>query len=163
MLVAFPARADEVASDFAQLNKTEHRLMISLLTDGALSLAAGAGMMVPGGDDQAWRVAGGVTMAFGAINLALGISGTIATGREKAPATRLDLVQAAHKKALVFGINLGLDVGYAMGGSVAILASALGADHPDRWLAGGTAALIQGVALAVIDLVGVLAANKVKF
>jgi hypothetical protein len=176
LLIACPARADEatrIESDFFQLNTTEHRLMISLLANGALSLGAGAGMMIPGDNDQAFRVAGGVTLAFGAINLVLGITGTLGTARERRNHrsvdvtdlvnARRDLVASAHKKALVFGINLGLDVGYAMGGSVAMLASALGVDHPDRWLAGGTAVLIQGVALAVIDLVGVLAANQVKF
>lgn len=167
---------DALEADFSRLNSAEHRLMIGLTIDGALSTGAGAAMLATGRNDQAWRVAGGVTLSFGLINLMLGASGVVGTAREKRdflaartahganPAgARKDLFVAAQKKALVFGINLGLDVGYVMGGATAVLASRLGASHSDRWLAGGTAAMIQGVALGVIDLVGVLAARRVKF
>jgi hypothetical protein len=176
LLLSAVARADSfeaVESDFARLNTAEHRLMIGLTADGALSTAAGAGMLATGRNDQAWRVAGGVTLSFGVINLMLGTSGVVGTARERRQreaarvadllSARRDLYAAAQKKALVFGVNLGLDVGYVMGGATAVLASRLGADHPERWLAGGSAAMIQGVALGVIDLVGVLAARRVRF
>jgi hypothetical protein len=78
------ARADsleELDRDRARLNRTEHSLMVGLLADGAISTAAGVAMLVPGRDDQAWRVAGGVTLSFGAINLVLGVTGTLGTAR----------------------------------------------------------------------------------
>ncbi len=179
---ALPARADTLdaaevlGADEARLNRTEHRLMLGLLSDGAISVAAGAGLLAPGNNDQAWRVAGGVTLTFGVIDVVLGISGTLGTARElrnfiaAQPAHRADLVSARRagvaapqKKATVFALNLGLDVGYITGGSVAILASQLGVDHSGRWLAGGSAAAIQGLALGVIDLVGMLAAQRIHF
>jgi hypothetical protein len=179
LLLTAVARADSIEAletDFSRLNSAEHRLMIGLTIDGALSLGAGAGMMATGRNDQAWRVAGGVTLSFGVINLMLGVSGVVGTARERREylargaehstdltRARRDLFAAAQKKALVFGVNLGLDVGYVMGGATAVLTSRLGADHSERWLAGGTAAMLQGVALGVIDLLGVLAARRVKF
>ena len=79
-------------------------------------------------------------------------------------AARRELVLAAHKKAVVFALNLGLDVAYVTGGSVAILASQLGVDHPARWLAGGLAAAAGGwPALGASTRWGALAAQKVHF
>jgi hypothetical protein len=66
---------------------------------------------------------------------------------------------AAHK-GVVFAVNLGLDCGFVLAGLTAITASRLSVDHPDRWLAGGIATVIQGVFAGLIDLTGTLAARR---
>jgi hypothetical protein len=45
-------------------------------------------------------------------------------------------------------------------GGTAILASQLGVDHPNRWLASGTAIGVQSLILVAIDLVGVMRSGR---
>jgi hypothetical protein len=167
VLVTGTARADPLDDEQQALNGTVRRLMTCLVIDGAVGIVGGAALLIPDGADQAFRVAGASTMIFGAINFAIGVSalmgkrGEDRAWREHRPAdARRALLDGAHHEEVLFAINLGLDVGYAIGGVAAILASQLGADHPDRWMAAGVATVVQAVALAAIDLAGTVAASR---
>ena len=170
--------SNELAAFDAQHARTTRlklRTMNVLLAGGILSTLAGIGLMVPDGYDQGLRISGALTASFGAINVILGglsIPNLVKKQRafeaaRNARATPAGLLEAKrqdlrdqHADVLLFGINLGLDGGYILAGLAAILASQLGADHPDRWLAGGVATVIQGVFLAGVDTSAMIIANR---
>ena len=146
-----------------------------LTAGGALSTAVGVGLLTTDRYDEGLRIAGGITAGFGVVNLALGAlgiwqakraeraylasAGARSTPQGLADAQRADL-RKAQKDTVLFGINLGLDVGYVLAGSAAIIASQLGADHSSRWLAGGVATCVQGAFNVAIDLALVLNSNR---
>ncbi len=59
------------------------------------------------------------------------------------------------RESVAHAINLGLGCAYAGVGGTAILASRLGVDHPDRWLASGVAIGVQAAFLIGVDFIGV--------
>jgi hypothetical protein len=130
--------------------------------------------MIPDAQNQAIRVAGGATLAFGAIDVAIGALGlvglraaerTFAAGaaERRTPqglrAARLKLATAERREAIAYALNLGLDVAYLAGGLVAVGVSRLGVSDPERWLSAGLATTVQALFLLGIDLVGVLTAT----
>jgi hypothetical protein len=164
-LAAPAAAADEPTEAWAQLALADRRLQLGLLVGGSASVAAGAALCGFARYDHALQVAGGVTLAFGAADLAAGIAGYLAARRELrthrgAIVDARELARVAEHKGVVFAVNLGLDGGFVFAGLTAITASRLTIDHPDRWLAGGIAAVVQGVFAGLIDLMGTLAARR---
>jgi hypothetical protein len=162
-LLAVPARADEAADVeriYHESARQRKRLMIALTAGGVVSTIAGVGIMVPDSHDQAWRVGGGVTLGFGVVNALLGGFALRGIMHEKPITSRKDLLAQSSREGLVFGINLGLDVAYLMASATAILASQLGVDNSERWLAGGVTGAVQAVFLVGIDIAGVLIARK---
>ena len=175
---ASPMFVDELAAfdaAHARTNRLKLRTMDVLLAGGILSTLAGVGLMVPDSYDQGLRISGALTASFGAINVILGglsIPNLVKKQRafeasraaRSSPAGLFEAkrqeLREQHADVLLFGINLGLDGGYILAGLAAIVASQLGADHPDRWLAGGVATLIQGVFLAGVDTTAMLVANR---
>lgn len=189
-LLSAPARAEEappppdaaLAAGWEALDRLHHeaaegerRLMWGLVGAGLASTAAGAALLAVDGHDGAFRVAGGVTLAFSVIDAALG---GMALGGQRAgrAAWAERRARGGDRRALVgeqerfareqgqegwvFALNLGLDVGYLMAGAVGAAASGFVVEHPDRWLAGGLAAAAQGLLLVVIDSVGLARARR---
>jgi hypothetical protein len=175
--LARSARADEwpLDAELWRLHRVEQRLNWTLVIDGAVSMVAGAGLCVPSASDQAYRVAGGTSLAFGVLNFGFGVAGVIAGLREArtiaaesgarladSERAKRRLLEKTRSQSLVYAVNLGLDVGYALAGLTAILASQLGVDHPDRWLAGGIATVVQALPVMAVDLTGVLATRRAQ-
>jgi hypothetical protein len=181
LALAAPARADEAddASALEQLHaeiaRGRRRVGWSLLAGGLVSTVAGAGLMVPGGDNQAWRWAGGTAIAFGAIDVLLAGLALPALRREErrfadgAAARRTPagfdaathaLLRDLDKEAVVYAVNLGLDAMYSAAGVVAIIASQEGVNDHERWLAVGVVAAIEGVFLIGIDAAGLVNARR---
>jgi hypothetical protein len=164
-LLSSLARADGSAAAYGDLVAADRRLQLGLLGGGAASVAAGAVLCGFSRYDHALQVAGGVTLAFGAADLAAGIAGYLAArkdAREHAGAVfdPREVLRVGEKKGVVFAVNLGLDCGFLLAGLTAVLASRMTIDHPDRWLAGGVASSVQGAFAGVIDLLGMLAARR---
>ncbi len=183
LLAAASARAQDAAPLALDVFEREHvqslrfelHVMEGLTAGGAVSTAVGIGLMTTDRDDQAWRIAGGITAGFGVVNVALGALGIWQAKRAKrmflaSHASRttdagllrakLDDLHKVQKDTVLFAINLGLDVGYVLAGAAAIIASQLHADHDTRWLGGGIASCVQGVFNTTLDLALVLNANR---
>jgi hypothetical protein len=161
-LAAAPARADEVERVYHETVVVRKRLMLALTVGGAVSTLGGAALMVPDSDNGAWRVAGGVTLGFGVVNALIGGFAMKGISREEKlfQPDRRKLLADTEREAVVFGINVGLDLAYIMASAAAILASQLGVDDHERWLGGGVAGVVQGVFLAGIDVIGMQVARK---
>lgn len=178
-----PASIDEEARALEALHDAAHarrrRLSAAVLGWGALSTVGGAALLIPDGDNQAWRVAGGATLAFGAIDVviaALGLAGLRAEERAFAAdhaarraadgsglrRARLRMAHAERREAIAYAVNLGLDVAYLAGGLIAVGVSQTSVGDPERWLAAGLATTIQALFLVGIDVVGTLTAAHVQ-
>ena len=144
----------------------------AVLIAGLVSVGGGATLIIPDGSDQALRFAGINTAIFGAVNTIVGALALRGIGREarawesaEARAARRTpggLVRARihaaldeRRESVAHAINLGLGCAYAGVGGTAILASRLGVDHPDRWLASGVAIGVQAAFLIGVDFIGV--------
>lgn len=176
--VAFAAFAPSArADDAAALEQVHDESLASrrLLADVVLgvglgSIAAGAALMVPSGDDLAWRFAGVNTAVFGVIDTAValyalhGIGGeertwnASAAERRASPEglakARLHAAADERRESVGHAVNLGLDFGYLAVGIVMGAASQLGVDHPNRWLASGIAVGAESLPLVLVDVVG---------
>ena len=144
------------------------RAMWALTGGGIASTVAGAGLMATGRDDQAWRIAGGLTLGFGVINAMLGGLALSGLRREEIEVGRITderelwrrLTRDAEREAVVFGVNVGLDVAYVLASGTAILASFFVTDHRERWLGAGIAGAVQGLFLLGVDVAGVVLARR---
>jgi hypothetical protein len=163
MLCATWARADRLEDVHAESLRGRKRIMWTLIGGGLASTAAGVGFTIPDGNDQAWRVGGALTLSFGVINGVIGTLGLLGTLREERGPTpdARKLLRDTAKEQMAFGVNLGLDVGYLLAAGAAILASQLGVDNGERWLAGGVAAGVQALFLIGVDSAGVVHAGRV--
>jgi hypothetical protein len=177
---AAPADAPELES-IEQLHRdtlaARRALADAVLVDGVVGIVAGGVLIVPDANDQAWRFAGINTAAFGVVNsivagIALfGIGGEERTwesdgerAARRAPGgldrARRHALDDERRESVAQALNLGLDCAYLAVGATAILASQLGVDHPNRWLASGTAIDVQSLVLVAIDLVGVWSSGR---
>lgn len=153
----------------AEAFATRRTLATSVLVAGGVSLVGGGVLIVPSGNDQAWRFAGINTAVFGAVNTVVGLFALHGIHREEsaweasAAARRTPAGLAAatahaaedeRRESVGHAINLGLDAAYLGVGGSAILASQLGVDHPNRWLASGAAIGVQSLFLIAIDTIG---------
>jgi len=150
---------------------TRRVLADSVFVAGLVSIAGGGALLVPSGDDQAWRYAGINTAIFGVVNTIVGLLALHGIAAEEATwesdeglatrrtpeglaRARIHAALDERRESVGHAINLGLDGAYLGVGGTAILASQLGVDHPNRWLASGIAIGVQAVFLVGIDLTG---------
>lgn len=172
------AHAQGVATDAETLEAT-HRdsiatrrlLADSVLVAGLVSVAGGSALMVPEANDQAWRYAGVNTAIFGAVNTVVGLLALNGIASEERAWTADDaraarrtpegLVRARvhvlldeRRESVGHAVNLGLSCAYLGVAGTAVLASQLGVEHPNRWLASGAAIGFQALFLVGIDFIG---------
>ena len=153
---------------------TRRALGASVLTAGLVSVAGGSLLLVPEGDDKAWRLAGIQTVLFGVINSVVGLLALHGVAAEESrwresrasrstqDGVRRGRIVAAEderRESVGHAINLGLDFGYLGVAATAAAASQLGVDHPKRWIASSVAIGVQALFLAGVDLVGLLRAK----
>lgn len=170
-----PARDESDVAVLEQLHRdsigTRRLLASSVLIAGGVSVAGGAALMIPDGDDQAWRFAGINTAIFGAVNTVVGLLALNGIGAEEtawesaearaARRTPEGLARAKihaaideRRESVGHAINLGLGGAYLGVAGTAVLASRLGVEHPDRWLASGIAIAFQSLFLVGVDYIG---------
>lgn len=173
--LAASARADdEVASleqSRAEAFSTRRALATSVLVAGGVGIVGGGVLMIPSGDDKAWRFAGINTAVFGVVNTVVGLRALFgiraeerawdddaARAARRTPAglaaARAHAAEDERRESVGHAINLGLDIAYLGVGGTAVLASQVGADHPNRWLASGVAIGVQSAFLLGVDLIG---------
>jgi hypothetical protein len=150
---------------------TRRVLADSVLIAGLVSIAGGGALIVPDADDQAWRYAGVNTAIFGAVNTVVGLLALHGIAKEESTwetdearaarrtpeglaRARIHAVLDERRESVGHAINLGLNCAYLGVGGTAVLASQLGVDHPNRWLASGAAIGVQALFLVAIDFIG---------
>lgn len=169
--------ADQLERLHAESIHTRRLLADSVLVAGLVSIAGGAVLIVPDADDQAWRFAGVNTAIFGAVNTVVGLLALNGIAREErtwesaearaARRTPEGLVRARvhaiideRRESVGHAVNLGLNCAYLGVAGTAVLASQLGVDHPDRWLASGVAIGFQALFLVGIDFIGLTRSSR---
>lgn len=155
----------------------KRRLMYAVLGAGVVSLVGGGALMISDADDQAYRVAGGCAVVFGAIDAAIALTSLRGIRREadawdqerpgrnnaaRLQAARARWLAAERGEGVAYALNLGLDVAYLSSGLTAVVASQLGVEHPTRWLAGGLSVSVQALFLLGIDLAGLRQASRLQ-
>jgi hypothetical protein len=126
-----------------------------LLAEGLGSVAAGLPLVASNRADEAYRMAGGVTLGFGAVNVALAAVSLVGLARDaRRPRSWAERVAGAHGEATAFAVNTGLDVLYLAAAGVALAAEPLKLNDPTRWQASGAALAAQGAFLLGFDIVG---------
>ena len=150
---------------------TRRVLADSVFVAGLVSIAGGSALLVPSGDDQAWRYAGINTAIFGVVNTIVGLLALHGIAAEEATwesdeglaarrtpeglaRARIHAAVDERRESVGHAINLGLDGAYLGVAGTALLASQFGVDHPNRWLASGIAIGVQAVFLIGMDLTG---------
>jgi hypothetical protein len=172
---SIPPNAVSEAEGLERLHResihTRRVLADSVFVAGLVSIAGGGALLVPSGDDQAWRYAGINTAIFGVVNTIVGLLALHGIAAEEATwesdeglaarrtpeglaRARIHAALDERRESVGHAINLGLDGAYLGVAGTAILASQLGVDHPNRWLASGIAIGVQAVFLVGIDLTG---------
>jgi hypothetical protein len=151
--------------------RTRRLLADSVFVAGLGSIAAGGALIVPSGDDQAWRYAGLNTAIFGVVNTIVGLLALhgiaveetvwesddgLAARRtpEGLARARIHAALDERRESVGHAINLGLDGAYLGVAGTALVASQLGVDHPKRWLASGISIGVQALFLVGIDFIG---------
>ncbi|MFO0675807.1 MAG: hypothetical protein U0169_04695 [Polyangiaceae bacterium] len=180
-----PAPAEPPSSDdlreverlHAESQDRRRTLATAVLVGGATSVVGGALLMVPDGDDQAWRFAGFNTVIFGAIDAVIGglslrdvakadeawnAPAAAAARRTRAGLSRTHAAALAdaRKESVAYAVNLGLDGAYLSVATMAVVVSRLGVSHPDRWFASGVAIGVQSLFLVAVDVVGITNAGR---
>ena len=166
-----PSEVEALEQTHRDAIETRRLLADSVLVAGLVSVAGGAALMVPDANDQAWRYAGVNTAIFGAVNSVVGLLALSGIRKEErswetdearaARRTPEGLARARihaaldeHRESVGHAVNLGLNCAYLGVAGTAILASQLGVDHPDRWLASGAAIGFQALFLVGVDFIG---------
>lgn len=166
------ARADDV-TELERIHSeslhTRRVLADAVLINGLIGLAGGGLLMIPEHSDRAWRFAGINVAVFGAINTVVGLRALYGIAREertwedsradrRTPAglrrARIHAVEDERRESVGHGVNLGLDCAYFAVGTLAIITSRTGVEHPNRWLASGVAVVVQSLFLVGVDLIG---------
>lgn len=179
---ACPARAQSLApgvvSDAEGVERlhrdtirTRRLLADSVFVAGLASVAGGGALIVPSGDDQAWRYAGANTAIFGIVNTLVGLLALHGIAAEEAvwesdellaarrtPAglaqARIHAALDERRESVGHAVNLGLDGAYLGVAATSLVASQLGVDHAKRWFASGIAIGTQAIFLVGVDFIG---------
>ena len=166
-----PPEVDAVEATHRDAIRTRRLLADSVLVAGLVSVAGGGALIVTDSNDQAWRYAGVNTAVFGAVNTVVGLlalHGISAEERtweaddaraarrtpEGLARARIHAVLDERRESVGHAINLGLNCAYLGVAGTAVLASQLGVDHPNRWLASGVAVGFQALFLVGVDFIG---------
>ena len=89
--------------------------------------------------------------AWGAVNIAIATAGLL--GSRDRPTTWRSALDAERQYHDILLVNLGLNVGYASVGTAMVVASAYDVDDAAAWRGHGSALILQGAGLLVLDAI----------
>lgn len=102
-------------------------------------------------DRTSTRAFGFQSAAWGAVNIGIATAGLL--GSRERPATWRSAVDAERQYHDILLVNLGLNVGYASVGTAMVVASAYDVNDADAWRGHGSALILQGAGLLVLDTI----------
>lgn len=119
---------------------------------GAANAAAGTALFLLADKEThpGRRAFGMQSAAWGAINLGIATVG-LATGGEAPTDVWADALAAENAYADILLVNLGLNVGYVAVGTTLFAVSGRGVSNPDAWRGHGSAVILQGLGLFILD------------
>jgi|GEM_PF-1880984 len=182
--VPAPGAAPAIEADAAEVERlhrdsigTRRTLADVVLVAGIASAAGGGALMITDASDEAFRYAGINTAVFGVVNTIVATVALHGIAREEAAwdapeaararrtpdglaRARIHAALDERRESVSHAINLGLAAAYLGVAGTAVLASQLGVEHPDRWLASGIAIGAQAVFLVAIDTIGMTRAAR---
>jgi hypothetical protein len=126
---------------------------------GGLNVAGGLALALasPRSTRPARWSFGMMSAGWGVVNVGIG---AVALATASAPAASLDAVLGAERTFHdVLLLNLGLNVGYAGVGAAMLMAGYRDVSHPAAWRGYGSALILQGAGLLVLDSVAFLASR----
>lgn len=97
------------------------------------------------------RAFGFQSAAWGAVNVAIATAGLL--GSRDRPTTWRSAIDAERQYHDILLANLGLNVGYASVGTAMVVASSYDVDHSAEWRGHGSALILQGTGLLVLDAI----------
>lgn len=97
-----------------------------------------------------WRFAT-QSAAWGAVNVGIATVGLL--GSRNVPSTRRAAFDAERSYHDILLVNMGLNVGYSAVGSAMVIASYNGVDSASSWRGHGTALILQGAGLLLLDTI----------
>ncbi|GAB5535224.1 MAG: hypothetical protein Rubg2KO_14730 [Rubricoccaceae bacterium] len=124
---------------------------------GAANAAAGTALfLLADNEAQPGRRAFGMqSAAWGVINVGIAAIG-LANGAEAPTEVWSDALAAENAYADILLVNLGLNVGYMAVGTTLLAVSGRGVPNPNAWRGHGSALVVQGLGLLVLDTVAYL-------
>ena len=127
---------------------------------GAANVAGGVALLaLSDREGDAFRHGLGMqSAAWGAVNVGIAAVG-LARGTGGTTGAWADALGAENGYADILLVNLGLNVGYAAVGGTLLAVAGRGVSNPSAWRGHGTALLLQGAGLFVLDGVAYLASR----
>ena len=129
---------------------SQHRHLVRVAAWGGSNALGGAALWATA-DANDWRAFGLQSGLWGAINV--GIAATGLLGSDDPTDDWQDAVSAERNYSDILLANLGLNVGYMGVGTAMVLASGQGVDRASDWRGHGTALILQGLGLFVLDAI----------
>ena len=153
--MAQPAEAVERLSAELQADQRAHLWRVGAW--GAANAAAGTALVLLSDSNArpGRRAFGMQSAAWGAINVGIAAIG-LATGADAPDRAWADALAAENRYADILLVNLGLNVGYMAVGTTLLAVSGRGVSRPEAWRGHGSALVVQGLGLLVLDGVAVL-------
>ena len=151
-----PERVAQLAED---LHAAERAHLWRVALWGSASLAGGlaAWSLASRNEHPAWWSFGGMTAGWGAVNVGIAAVGGLALDP---PATTLGGALSAERTYHdILLLNLGLNVAYVGVGGTLLAAGARGVASAPEWRGAGTALIVQGAGLLVLDGIAFVASR----
>lgn len=137
---------------------SERRHLIRVLAWGGSNVIGGSALWATGRDD-AVRGFGQQSALWGAVNMGIAAVGLLG-GDAEPDAGFGEAVRAERRYHDILLANLGLNVGYMGVGTAMVVAAGEGVDRGDAWRGHGTALILQGLGLFVLDAVSWVASRS---
>ena len=102
-------------------------------------------------DQSDWWGFATQSAAWGAVNIGIATVGLL--GSRDVPSTRRAAFDAERTYHDILLVNMGLNVGYSAVGSAMVIASYNGVDSASSWRGHGTALILQGAGLLLLDTI----------
>lgn len=141
-----------------RLHEAERAHLKRVLGWGAANAVAGTALLLAsdGREQPGLRGFALQTTAWGVINAGIGAAGLL-FGSPREAETWVEALRAEGRFAEILLLNLGLNLGYAGVGAAVWIAGTQGVDQAAAWRGHGSAVVVQGLGLFVLDGVAYLA------
>ena len=156
ILAAAPRTAAQPAADVEALSldlrEAQRAHLWRVGAWGAANAATGAALFLLSDPDArpGRRAFGMQSAAWGAVNVGIAVVG-LASGPGDPATGWAAALGAENGYADILLVNLGLNVGYAAVGATLLAISGRGVSRPDAWRGHGSALVVQGLGLLVLD------------
>lgn len=152
-----PARHDQVDALVSNRLRAERNHLWRVAAWGTANVVGGVALRAAS-DRPDTRGFGTQSAMWGAVNMGIAAAGLLGT-RSRPDAWR-DAVDAERRYHDILLANLGLNVGYASVGTAMVIAGAQDVDRAEAWQGHGSALIVQGAGLFLLDTIAWLGSRR---